>query len=77
MASSKRGKCFWVHCPGPTASAANKKPRTYETSMRCEECSAMLEKNVFLCNDTKKGVPILCHQAYHKKYHNKKYQDDL
>ncbi len=77
MASSKRGRCCWVHCPGLTASAANKKPRTYETSMRCEECSAMLEKNVFLCNDTKKGVPILCHQAYHKKYHNKKYQDDL
>ena len=67
MVSSKPGKRCWVHCPGLKASAANKRPWTYETFMWCEKCSAKFEKDVFLCNDTKKRVPILCHQAYHNQ----------
>ena len=42
--------------------------------MRCEECSEMLQKDVFLCNGTAGKVPgeknkwivINCHEAFHK-----------
>ena len=46
-------------------------PRSYDTSMRCEECTAFSGKSTFLCNDNKKGVAVHCHEAYHSRYHNK------
>ena len=39
--------------------------------MRCEECSAAHDGDVFLCNDVKFGALIMCHTAYHNKHHNK------
>ena len=70
-AHTSYGKCCWVHCPGYQKSKAKRK-RSYDTFMRCEECSAMEGKNRFFCNDHKKGAAVHCHEAYHNKYHNKK-----
>ena len=67
------GKCAWRGCPGKKCSKA-KRPRRYDTFMRCEECSAIAKKDVFLCNDHKKGTAVHCHEAFHTKYHNKKYK---
>ncbi|KAL7528337.1 hypothetical protein ACHAXR_002389 [Thalassiosira sp. AJA248-18] len=74
MACEKKGKCQWDNCPGMKKSIAKRK-RNFDTFMRCEEWSARLGKNVMLCNNVKSGVPILCHLAYHNKYHNKQYED--
>ena len=74
LAYHRQGKCAWEDCPGKKQSKA-KRPRSYDTVMRCEECSALRQKNMFFCNDTKKGVPTLCHIAFHNKYHNKKYRN--
>lgn len=65
-----RGRCGWRHCPGLRNTDAVR-PRSYLTYMRCEECSARNSKDVFFCNDIKKGKPCTCHVAYHNKYHNK------
>ncbi|KAL7526484.1 hypothetical protein ACHAXR_001514 [Thalassiosira sp. AJA248-18] len=72
ISCEKKGRCQWENCPGKKKSQAMVK-RTYDTYMRCEECSARLGKNMFLCNGTKSGKPVLCHIAFHTKYHNKKY----
>ena len=72
LAYHRKGKCAWEGCVGKKKSKA-KRPRSYDTFMRCEECSAERNKNVFFCNDTKNGKPVLCHIAFHNKYHNKKY----
>jgi hypothetical protein len=42
-----------------------------------EECSAEQGKYAFLSSDTKSGEPILCHLAYHKKYHDRNYTDNF
>ena len=64
VACAKRGKCAYNGCPNLLRSKA-KYPRSYDTHMRCEECSLMAGKDVYFCNDVKKGVPCLCHLAYH------------
>ena len=47
--------------------------------MICEECSVLAGKPIYLYNDTVKvdktakdckGVPVLCHLAYHNMMHN-------
>ncbi|KAL7527968.1 hypothetical protein ACHAXR_007787 [Thalassiosira sp. AJA248-18] len=78
MACEKRGKCHWENCPGmkkESGDDSRKRKRSYNTYMRCEECSAREGKNIFLCNDVKSRVPVLCHLVYHSKYHNKQYED--
>ena len=78
LAHAKQGRCSWEGCPGKKASKAAY-PRSYDTFMRCEECSAFQGKDVFLCNDIKGRVEgdtqsrktIQCHLAYHNKYHSK------
>jgi hypothetical protein len=75
LAHTSRGHCCYQFCPGINESYADI-PRTYRTSMRCEECSAATGKNIYLCNDAKKGKPVLCHVEYHKKHHDKKYDID-
>ena len=75
LASEKRGRCAWTGCPG-LKTTSNKRKRPYATSMRCEECSALQGKSVYLCNDAKGKVTAggqlcLCHIAFHQKYHNK------
>ena len=77
VAYHTRGKCAWIGCPGKKRSKVNKekRSRSYDTFMRCEECSAMLGKDMFFCNNTKGGKPCVCHLDYHNKYHNTKYCD--
>ena len=72
LAFHRKGKCCWKGCPGIKATTANR-PRGYDTFMRCEECSANHGKDMFFCNNSKSKKPVLCHLAYHNKYHSKKY----
>ena len=44
--------------------------------MRCEECTANVGCNIYLCNDTKNGVVVSFHDAYHKCNHNKTFLSD-
>ena len=71
-AVKKYGKCCWEDCPGKKLSKA-KYPRSSDTHMRCEECSAYLGKDVFLCNGFVKGEPVNCHRHYHLYHHNKEF----
>jgi len=71
LAYHQKGKCCWKGCPGIKTSQAER-PRSYDTFMRYKECSANCWKNSFFCNNTKSNVPVLCHLAYHNKYHSKK-----
>ena len=72
---ANQGKCCWMKCPGLTNSKAKRK-RNYETFMHCEECSVKTGCNIFLCNQTKNGVPVSCHVAYHKRNHNAAFPSD-
>ena len=71
-AVKKYGRCCWEDCPGKKLSKA-KYPRSSDTHMRCEECSAYLGKDVFLCNGFVKGEPVNCHRHYHLYHHNKEF----
>ena len=75
LAHASYGKCCWPKCPGLTNSKAKRK-RSSDTFYRCEECSATTGCNIFLCNESKKGVPVCCHIAYHKQHHNKAFDDE-
>jgi hypothetical protein len=70
------GKCCWEDCPGKKLSTA-KRPRSSDTHMRCEECSAYLGKDVFLCNGFVKGKPVNCHRHYHIYHHNKEFTSTM
>ena len=50
-----------------------KYPRSSNRHMHCEECSAYLGKDVFLCNGFVKGVLVTCHWHYHMYQHNKEF----
>ena len=76
MACERRGYCENTECPGQ----GQARWRARETNMRCEECSEMLGRNVFLCNGTRglvdgevrKWKVICCHQEYHDSLFSKK-----
>ncbi len=72
VALAERGRCSYHGCPGRRAGKAIRK-RAYTSYMSCEECSALAKKNVWYCNDTKGSgkntKPVLCHLAYHNKFH--------
>ena len=72
VAHTKQGRCCWRDCPGKKTSKA-KQPRPYDGFHICEECTALRGKDVHFCNSSKKGVPVLCHMAYHNKHHSKNY----
>jgi hypothetical protein len=69
-AVAKKGRCGWEDCPGKLASKGIH-PRSSDTHMRCEECSARLGKDMYLCNGFIKGAPVNCHRHYHIYNHNK------
>ena len=73
VACDIRKHCVFECCPSIVNSSANRK-HSYKTSMRCEECSIDEGRDVYLCNDVKTGIPILCHLVYHKSKHNKRYK---
>ena len=76
LAFELRGPCAYSCCPGQGIQRIKKR----DTNMRCEECSELLGRNIFLCNGThgllpgekKKYVVINCHEEYHRKLFNKK-----
>ena len=67
VACAKRGRCAYNGCPNLTISQAKEK-RSYDTYMRCEQCTLEHDKSMYFCNDTKKGKPVLCHMLYHQQY---------
>ena len=71
-AVEKYARCCWEDCPGKRLGTA-KYPRSSQTHMRCEECSAYPGKDVFLCNGFVKGAPVNCHRHYHMYNHNKQF----
>ena len=34
-------------------------------------------KDIVLCNNVKNGTPVLCHVAYHQKYHTVAYGKNI
>ena len=75
-AVEKYARCCWEDCPWKRLSKA-KYPRSSDMHMRCEECSAYLGKDVFLCNGFVKGVPVNCHRHYHMYHHNKEFASGM
>jgi hypothetical protein len=71
-----KGSCCWEDCPGKKLSTA-KRPRSSDTHMHCEECSAYLGKDVSLCNEFVKGAPANCHRHYHLYHHNKEFASTM
>ena len=65
------GHCNYKNCHG-AHKIANQRIRGCKTKMRCEECSKMKGRDVWLCNKTAKvnGTykPSLCHTKYQKKH---------
>ena len=70
------GYCESCDCPGQGI----KRWRPRETNMRCEECSEMLGRDVFLCNGTaglvdggeRRWKVLHCHEEFHNSMCNKK-----
>jgi hypothetical protein len=58
------GRCCWAKCPGIEKSKAKTKC-SYDTFMRCKECSATAGFNIYLCNGNKGGKVVSCHVPYH------------
>jgi hypothetical protein len=67
-----RVNCCWEKCPGLKETNA-KRPRGYKTMMICEECTAKMGSNVWLCSGQKGNDVLPCHIDYHRKNHNKEY----
>ena len=70
IAHKVREKCSFAGCTN-LRNRNTKRRRSYNTFMKCEECSAESGKNVYFCNDSKSGVPVLCHQRHHVRNHCK------
>ncbi len=75
-AVAKYGRCCWDDCPGKQLSTA-KRPRSSDTHMCCEECSAYLGKNMFLCIGFVKDTPVNCHRHYRMNHHNKEFTSSM
>jgi hypothetical protein len=67
--------CVWDDCPGKLTCKAKRK-RSNQMHMRCEECSAHLGRDVYLCNGYIKGAPVNCHQRY-IYHHNKEFASTM
>ena len=61
-------KCAFAGCPN-LRNGNTKRRRSYDTFMKCKECSAESGKTVYFCNDSKTGVPVLSHQSHHGRNH--------
>jgi hypothetical protein len=59
-------------CPGLKETNA-KRTRSYKTMMTCEECTAKMGSNIWLCSGQKGNNVLPCHIDYHRKNHNKEY----
>ena len=66
IACLDRGKCAYKGCHNLRHSTGKRK-RSYDTYMKCEECSAIAQTNVYYCNNKKVGKIVNCHLSYHQK----------
>ena len=64
----KRGKCAFKGCPNLRTSKSGKRKRSYDTNMKCEECSAEKGTDVYYCNGKKGKELVMCHLRYHMKH---------
>ncbi len=60
----------------PGSKKVRQKKWAHDTFMQCKECMANAGCNIYLCNDTKNGVVVSCHIAYHNHNHNKTFLPD-
>jgi hypothetical protein len=69
VAFKKKGRCGFENCPNmKKALNGRKRKRGFDGFMRCVECSVLKGKNVYFCNTTKRGTPVVCHWRYHTKH---------
>ena len=71
IAHKVRGKCAFAGCPN-LCNVNTKRRRSYDTFMKCKECSAESGNTIYFFNYSKSGVPILCHQRHHGRNHCKR-----
>jgi len=67
-ASKKRKKCQYKQCPGRKRIHLQEPNRPHDTSYKCVGCSIDAGKDMYFCNDIKKGETdsCFCHHNYHK-----------
>ena len=62
------GYCAYHGCPNRVLTKSKgKKIQGHYTRMRCEECSAEKGRDVYFCNDFRKGKVVNCHLRWHKE----------
>ena len=71
IAHKVREKCAFSGCFN-LRNGNTKRGRSYDTFMKCEECSAKSGKTFYFCNDSKSWVPVLCHQRHNGSNHCKR-----
>ena len=65
----QKGKCAFRGCPNlQTKEKSRKRNRSYDTYMKCEECSAKKGSAVYYCNNKKGKAIVNCHMRHHMKY---------
>ena len=62
-----RGKCAYRGCPS-LKTGGRKRNRSYDTHMKCEECSAKNGSDVYYCNNKKGTMIVNCHMNHHMKH---------
>ena len=69
-----KGVCKFEECPGQKRMFFNTKgsqrsPRPHDTKYKCMKCSIENKKNMYFCNDVKRGETTVnrCHLLYHEK----------
>ena len=67
IACLDRGKCAYKGCPNLRLSTGKRK-RSYDTYMKCEECSVIAKSSVYFYNNKKDGKIVNCHLCYHQKF---------
>ena len=66
------GRCKWDKCPAKKIPDP-KRGRPKATYMHCKECTAVLRKVMYLCNNKIGGDIAFCHIKHHNKFQCKKY----
>ena len=62
-----QGKCAYRNCPN-LKTGGRKRNRSYDTHMKCEECSAKNSADVYYCNNKKGKTIVNCHMNHHMKH---------
>jgi len=62
-----QGKCAYHGCPN-LKKGGRKRNRSYDTYMKCEECSAKNGSAVYYCNNKKGKAIVNCHMRHHMQY---------